>query len=141
MLIVDDQLLFGVLSGRGPASVRAAVSSGEVFTTASWYYRLGRAVTAGSGTGSLSGRFEALDEPTRELVRNALEVLPEEIGLLHLRVVVPVMQALSGRHRLNFVNVEALAAALLLDATILVATDAPLLRDAASSLAIGYRIA
>ena len=30
----------------------AAVANGEVFTTGSWYYRLGRAVTAGTGTGA-----------------------------------------------------------------------------------------
>lgn len=140
MYVVDDQLLLDVLSGHATPSLLASVAAGEVFTTASWYYRLGRAVAAGSGSGSLSGRFEALDESSRDLVRTGLDVLPEEVGLVSLRIVVPVMRAVSTRHRLNFLNAEALGAALLLDGTILVTTDAPMLREAADVLAVGYEV-
>jgi hypothetical protein len=140
VLLVDDQLLLDVLSGEGTPRLRTALRAGDVFTTASWYYRLGRAVAAGSGKGSLSGRFDALDSSTRELVRAGLDALPEEVGLIHLRIVVPVMRTLSTRHRLNFLNAEAVAAALLLDATILVTTDAPMLREASAALAIGYEV-
>ncbi len=140
MYVVDDQLLLDVLSGQATPGILASVANGEVFTTASWYYRLGRAVAAGSGSGSLSGRFEALDESTRDLVRTGLDVLPEEVGLVNLRIVVPVMRAVSTRHRLNFLNAEAVGAALLLDGTVLVRTDAPLLREATAALAVGYEV-
>jgi hypothetical protein len=139
--VVDDRLLLDVLSGRATSGLRTALDAGQVFTTASWYYRLGRAVTAGSGFGSLSSRFEALDDATRDLVQTGLDVLPEEVGLVSLRIVVPVMRVVSSRHRLNFLNAEAVGAALLLEAAILVTTDAPMLRDAAASLSIGYEVA
>ena len=138
MIVIDDQLLLAVLSNTAPIDIGAAVASGEVFTTGSWYYRLSRAVTAGSGAGSLSGRFQALDEPVRRGVLASLEELPEQIGLLSLRFVVPVMRALAVARPLNFLNAEALGAALLLDAAITVTVDAPLLRAGAADLAISY---
>ena len=68
----------------------------------------------------------------------SLEELPEQIGLLSLRFVVPVMRALAVARPLNFLNAEALGAALLLDAAITVTVDAPLLRAGAADLAISY---
>lgn len=140
MYVVDDQLLLDVLSGEATPDLLASVAAGEVFTTASWFYRLGRAVIAGSGSGSLSGSFEALEESSRDLVLTGLDVLPDEVGLVSLRIVVPVMRAVSTRHRLNFLNAEAVGAALLLDGTILVTTDAPMLREATDALAVGYEV-
>ena len=140
MIVIDDQLLLAVLSNTGPADIVAAVAIGEVFTTGSWYYRLGRAVSAGTGTGALSGRLQALDESMRQRVLASLEDLPDQIGLLSLRVVVPVMQALAVTRPLNFLNAEALGAALLLDASIAVTVEAPLLRSGAADLSVGYRL-
>lgn len=160
MILLDDQRLLQVLADIAPAEIRNAVGRGEVFTTGSWYFRLGRAVTVGSGTGALSGRFSSLDLRTRERVLRSLHELPEQIGLLSLRLVVPVMQAFAvSRFRpvrtahparqtvagsvarpLNFLNAEALGAALLLDATIAVSVDAPLLRAGATDLAVEYRV-
>ena len=65
---------------------------------------------------------------------------PEQIGLLSLRTLVPVMQALAVTRSLNFLNAEALGAALLLGATIAVSVDAPLLRAGATDLAVDYRL-
>ena len=140
MIVIDDQVLLAVLSDTAPDDITAAVANGEVFTTGSWYYRLGRAVTAGTGTGALSGRFQALDISVRQRVWASLEDLPDQIGLLSLRVVVPVMQALAATRTLNFLNAEALGAALLLDASIAVTVDAPLLRAGAADLSVGYRL-
>ena len=140
MIVIDDQVLLAVLSETAPDDITAAVANGEVFTTGSWYYRLGRAVTAGTGTGTLSGRFQALDVSVRQRVSASLEDLPDQIGLLSLRVVVPVMQALAVTRPLNFLNAEALGAALLLDAAIAVTVDAPLLRAGAADLSVGYRL-
>jgi hypothetical protein len=140
LIVIDDQLLLATLSDTAPADISTAVARGEVFTTGSWYYRLGRAVTAGSGAGTLSSRFQALDEPIRRGVLAALDELPEEIGLLSLRVLVPVMQALAVTRPLNFLNAEALGAALLLDAAIAVTVDAPLLRSGATDLAVTYTV-
>ena len=140
MIVIDDQLLLALLSDTAPDDMTAAVTNGEVFTTGSWYYRLGRAVTAGTGTGALSGRFQALDDSVRQQVLASLEDLPDQIGLLSLRVVVPVMQALAVTRPVNFLNAEALGAALLLDASIAVTVDAPLLRAGANDLSVSYRL-
>ena len=140
MIVIDDQLLLAVLSDTASAAMSASVAHGEVFTTGSWYYRLGCAVAAGTGTGSLSGRFQALEDSVRRRVMASLEDLPDEIGLLSLRIVVPVMQALTVTRPLNFLNAEALGAALLLDASLVVTVDAPLLRSGAADLFVGYRL-
>lgn len=140
MIVIDDQLLLAVLSDTASAAMTASVANGELFTTGSWYYRLGRAIVAGSGTGSLSGRVKALEDSARQRVTAPLEDLPDKIGLLSLRVVVPVMQALTVTRPSNFFNPEALGAALLLDASLVVAVDAPLLRSGAAHLTVGYRL-
>ena len=86
MIVIDDQLLLAMLSNTGPDDITAAVANGEVFTTGSWHYRLGRAVTAGTGTGALSSRFQALNDSVRQRVLASLEDLPDQLGLLSLRV-------------------------------------------------------
>lgn len=101
MFVIDDQLLLAVLSNTSNAEITTAVARGEVFTTGAWYYRLGRAITAGTGQGALSGRFQALDESVRQRVLTSLEELPEQIGLINLRIVVPVMQALAVSRPMN----------------------------------------
>jgi len=50
------------------------------------------------------------------------------------------MAALDVGRQLNLLAAEALAAALLLDADVLVATDAPLIRQGAARLGLTYRI-
>ena len=131
--MIDDRLLLDGLAGRATKPVTDGLANGEVFTTSSWYYRLGRAAFGGSGTGSLSGRLERLDGPTREHVRAALQDLPEDIGLLHARVVVPVVITLRAHRQLNVLTAEALAVAILVDARLLVTVEAPLLRSGAAA--------
>lgn len=52
--------------------------------------------------------------------------LPSNVGLLHPRVVVPVMFTLRAGRQLSVLAAEALAEALLLPARLLVTTDTPL---------------
>jgi hypothetical protein len=112
-VVIDDRLLLEVLARAAPAAVTDELSDGAVFTTSCWYWRLGRAVTVGSGTGSLSGRLAALAAEDQDRVLWALQELPDRIGLLTSRTVVPVMLALRVRRPLNMLNAEALAVALL----------------------------
>jgi hypothetical protein len=139
-VVIDDRPLLEILSGDAPTDVAAELVEGQVFTTSCWYWRLGRAVTAGSGTGSLSGRLAALTPDLQDRVRWALQELPDAIGLLTARTVVPVMLALRVRRPLNMLNAEALAVALLVEASVLVTTDAPLLRSGADELGVDYRL-
>jgi hypothetical protein len=111
-----------------------------VFTTSSWYYRLGRAAYAGSGVGVLSGPLASLDADIRRRVPEALQDLPEHVGLLHPRVVVPVMMALRVRRQLNVLSADGLAVAVLVGGGLLVTTDAPALHAGADELGVPYDV-
>jgi len=73
-------------------------------------------------------------------VTDALTDLPDWIGILSPRVTVPVMLALGVRRQPNLLSAEALAVALLVDGSILVTTDAPLIRSGAEDIGLGYRL-
>ena len=139
-LVIDDHLLLDVLAGIPAGAVANELERGGVFTTSCWYYRLGRAVVAGSGAGSLSGRLQALGDAKRRDVLAALQDLPQEMGLITPRVAVPVMLALRVRRSLNMLNAEALAIALLVEGTLVVSTDSPILRSSAADLRIEYQV-
>jgi hypothetical protein len=69
-------------------------------------------------------------------VVSSVERLPDEIGLLGLRELVPVMTALNVGRRLNLLTAEAVAAAVVLNASIVVTTDSALLTDACTRLGV-----
>jgi len=97
---------------------------GDRYTTAYWYYRACRAAVVGAG-GHLSGPFASLDEPHQSSAIRSLLALREDIDLPDPRSTVPVMAELSERHpRLNLLNLEAAAAGLVLDATVLLSIEA-----------------
>jgi len=140
LIVVDDALLFAVISARledSYAPYLAAASRNEVFTTSSWYWRLSRAVARG-GSGALSRPFQTLSESERDQVVTALADLPTGIGMLDLRKLVPVMATLPGQ--LNFVTAEAVAAAVMLDATIVVTTDSDILNRTAQAAGVEVEI-
>jgi hypothetical protein len=136
-VVIDDHLLLEVLSG-----LRSGHSLGEeIYTTGCWYYRLTRAVMAGSGDGSLSGRFAALGEEGQRQALAGLTQLPAAVGLLSYRTVVPIMGALRVRRPLNMLNAEALAVALVVDGDVTVSVGSRLLADGARDLDIGCVLA
>lgn len=137
-IVVDDHLLVAVLAGRSDV-VGESLSNERVFTTGCWFYRLARAAGA-SSTGTLTHRLEQLPAPAQRAVRQRLDDLPSNIGLLSLRVLVPVMQSLRVQRPLNMLNAEALAAAVVLDAPLVVSVDSDLLRSGAQDLAVDYRV-
>lgn len=94
-MVIDDHMLFDVLAGRATEALQAEADRGGLFTTGTWYYRLARAIGAGSGTGRLSRRLESLSAAEVGSITAALDELPAEVGLLSLRFVVPVMQGIA----------------------------------------------
>lgn len=132
MIVVDDLLLLHILAGRRSSPLElyiTAAARGQVFTTGSWYWRAARAVSR-PGRGALSAYLTSLGEEERLSVLAAVDNLPEGIGVLSLRRLVPVMAAIPGQ--LNLLTAEALAAAIVLDASLAVTTDSALLSGAAS---------
>jgi hypothetical protein len=141
VIVVDDVLLLTAFSERRTTSVDRrvadAIAAGELFTTGAWYWRLARAVSA-SSMGRLSRAAGELSKQEQQLVSSALSQFPDEIGMLHLRTLVPVMATLSGPP--NLLTAEAVAAAIVLDASILVTTDSELLRRTASAVGVTVEV-
>lgn len=116
-LLLDDRLLIEHL-------LVGLNEEGSFHTTAYWYYRASRAAVAGAG-GQLSGPFAKLTSTRQSAAIRQLLTLPADIGLPDPRSTVPLMAELSERHpKLNLLNLEAAATALLLHATVLLSSQA-----------------
>jgi len=137
-VVIGDRLLLDVLTRRAAQAPARDFEADGIFTTSAWYYRLGRAALSGTGTGSLSGRLATFREDVRSNLLGDLRELPDDIGLLHPRVVVPVMFSLRVRRQLNMLSAEALAVAILVSGSVLVTTDSPLIKSGAQELGIEY---
>jgi hypothetical protein len=139
-LVIDDHLLLGHLVGRLTGWMAQQVRESAVYTTASWYYRVANAATHGSGSGSLSGQIASLPDDEQQVFRSKIASLPDSIGLVGPRTLVPIMAAFHTPRRLNYLNAEALALAVVAEASIVVRTDSPLLRDACETMRVDYRV-
>jgi hypothetical protein len=139
-LVIDDQLLLDHLVGRLTGWVGEQLQESTVYTTASWYYRVANAAAHGSGTGSLSGRIAILPDDEKRVFRSKLASLPDSIGLVGPRTLVPIMAAINTPRRLNYLAAEALGLAVAVEASIVVRSDSPLLRDACKAVHVGYRV-
>jgi hypothetical protein len=139
-LVIDDHLLLDYLVGRLGGWAAQQVRSSAVYTTSSWYYRVANASVHGSGSGSLSGRIASLPDEDQRAFRTKIASLPDSIGLVGPRTLVPIMAALRTPRRLNYLSAEALALAVTAEASIIVRTDSPLLRGACNALHVEYRV-
>ncbi len=125
--LVDDQVLSDVLRGATPRPLRRA----DLFTTGYWYVRLCQAVLGRSNApGVLSAPFLNLPNEFRERAMAAVMELPEEIGLISLRELAPLIGGLRRHHVLNILGMEALAAAKRLDAKVFLSGPSPRLEAA-----------
>lgn len=116
-LLIDDQLLAAHLRGLPVLGARDR----PVFTTGYWYVRLCLALGRRTA-GRLSGPFLGLPPDRRRRAMAAVLDLPQEIGLLSLRELGPTISELAQHHRpMNVLTREALAAAVVLEADVLMA--------------------
>ena len=139
-LVVDDHLLLDLLAEVGSGWLVEEAARSAVYTTGGWYYRVASAAHHGTGRGSLSARISALAEDDQRAIRSRLDELPEAIGMVGPRTLVPVMAGLRTPRQLNFLSAEALALALLTESSIAVRTNSPPLREACAALHISYRV-
>lgn len=120
-VLIDDRLLVAYLTG---ARVPSRRSKASLHSTTYWYYRACRAAALG-GSGQLSGPFAELDGEDQARAIAAMLQLPDEVGLPDPRPLVAAMVDVSSRHpRLNLMNTEATAAALILEARVLLSPPA-----------------
>jgi len=137
VVVIDDALLLAVLANTAAPELLEARRRGEVGTTGSWYWRAARAAL-GSGHGALSRRVDALVPVAQDAVRTGMENLPAEIALISVRRLVPIMARLP--HPANLLALEAVAAARLLEADLLVSTTSVLLGDLAAAAGVRVRV-
>jgi hypothetical protein len=124
--LLDDQLLSQVLRGKAPARRRA-----DVYTTGYWYVRLCQAALGASDhRGVLSSPFVSLPPDHRERAMRALMELPENVGLVSLRDLAPLIGQLRRRHDLNILGMEVLSASIHLEADVYLSAPSPRLQDA-----------
>jgi hypothetical protein len=115
LIVIADRLLLDVVVGPATPVVEPylrAVERRELYTTG--YWRLARAIAHPTG-GSLSGPFAGMVEEDRLQVFAAMASLPDSIGILNLRRLVPVMASPPGQ--VNVLTAEAVATAIVLDAS------------------------
>jgi len=123
--LVDDQLLGSVL--RGDPSPRHGAS---IYTTGHFYVRLCQAVLGSGGAmGVLSAPFASLPGELHARAMRSLLELPEEIGLVSLRELAPVIGQLRARHDLNILGMEVLAAAVYMPADVYLSAQSPRLEE------------
>jgi hypothetical protein len=120
--LVDDRVLGLALRGRTPRALRRY----DLATTGSWYVRLCQVVLgAADRRGVLPGPLADLPIELRDRALAALLELPRDIELLSLGDLAPDIGRLRTRHALNMLGVEALAAAIRLDAEVVLSASAP----------------
>ena len=86
-------------------------------------------------------RLEGPTDAPRLDVLDVLDALPGRIGLLTPRTLVPVMAKLSESVRLNHLGAEAVALAILVDASLLVVASSAILESACARFGIALRVA
>ena len=141
LFVVDDHLLLRILLDDEPQDLRP--DGGRVFTTGLWYHRLCRSVGDHSVLGVFSRALGRADPPVAAAVIEAVTRLPESIELLSLRELSwPMARLVDDGVRLNFMSLEALAAAEQLEADLClaVADENPPLLAAAQARSTAVRL-
>lgn len=141
-VLIDDRLLRSVLLEREPTGLRRVRRTDELWTTGAWLYRLCQAVADSTVQGDLSGPLAELPPELRTGVTAKLVTLPPEVATVSLRELAWDMGQLVHRHPLNFLALEALAAARRVGAAICVGVGnvSPRLQAAAAEERVRYRI-
>jgi hypothetical protein len=137
-VLLDDRLVVARLVGE-PLRLPKGRS---LHTTPLWYYRAVHAAIEG-GAGKLSGPFARLDAEQQGIAIQALLDLPDDLGLPESRALARQMADVVRRHpKLNALNVEAVAAARLLEADVLLSPPAAqgVLPPALDAEGIGWRV-
>ncbi|MCA1841853.1 MAG: hypothetical protein LC792_01430 [Actinobacteria bacterium] len=138
MILVDDHLIAHRLAAGGLGPVRGE-SSTAVATTCSWWWRLSAALARTRG-GALSRHFATAEPTAHSALQRTIARLPDVITILDLRELIPAMAVLSAEHDLNLLAAEAVVAAEVLDAELVVRQDTPKIREVATARGLRYRL-
>jgi hypothetical protein len=122
-VVVDDSSLRDVLLDDTSRNLRSAIKNREVFTTSTWLYRLCQAIRSTDVVGRLSGPITSLPGELQIPLLAKLAQLPPEIGVLGGRDLAWTMAGLVQTHRLNYLSLEALASAVVLEAPLVLSKN------------------
>jgi hypothetical protein len=139
VIVIDDHILLSLLGGDAPPELLATAHEG-VATTSSWHFRALRAIRLGNGRGRLSGRVANLNPEAADLLTNRLDHLPAWIRTADPRNLVPAMVGCASIHAGNFLALEAVALAVMQDATLLVTASAPSLAETCKRLDVPLEV-
>ena len=138
MILVDDHLIAHRLAAGGFSAGRPDRPI-AVATTCSWWWRLSAALARDRG-GSIGRHFSMVGPEARSALEQTIARLPERITTLDLRDLIPAMAVLSAEYDLNLLAAEAVVAAEVLGAEIVVRQDTPKIRETAAARGIPYRL-
>ncbi len=134
-MLVDDHLIaLRLVTGSFGSTIDRAS------TTCSWWWRLSAAL-AGERGGALSRRVGSLEPVQRVALSRAIAALPQRLVILDLRQLIPAMAVLSAEHNLNLLAAEAIVAAEVLGAGLVVGQDTPKIRETARQRGLSYQVA
>ena len=136
VVLVDDHLLRDLLADFANARLRRVVTGRSIATTNLYYARLCRSVVAARG-GQLTGHWTSSQ---RAALGEVLTDLPDDIVIVPMREIAHRMAQLVATHPLSTLGSEAIAAAEVLGARLVVwaGDDGPAIRAAASARRVGY---
>jgi len=135
LILVDDHLIAHRLAAGGLGLVRG--ESTAVATTCSWWWRLSAAI-AGNRRGAISRHFATAEPTAYSALQRTVARLPDVITILDLRELIPAIAVLSAEHDLNLLTAEAVVAAEVLGAELVVRQDTPKIRLAAAARGLRY---
>lgn len=138
MILVDDHLIAHRLAAGGLGAGRRDLPV-AVATTCSWWWRLSAALARGR-SGAIGRHFTAVEPEARSALERTIVRLPERIPILDRRDLIPAMAVLSAEHDLNLLAAEAVVAAEVLGAEIVLRQDTPKIRETAAARGIPYRL-
>jgi hypothetical protein len=138
VILVDDHLIASRLAAGGLGSALSG-SPTRVATTCSWWWRLSAAL-AGTRGGAISRHFASVEPGARSALQATVARLPDRLLILDLRELIPAMAVLSAEYDLNLLAAEAVVAADVLGADLVVRQDTPKIRETADARGIPYRL-
>lgn len=133
--VVDDGVLLRLLRAELPDEL----ASMSIWSTTGYWFRIARGISEPDGTGTFSRAIARLDPVGRAVVRARVDHLSDEVRIVDVRELVPLMARLASAHGLNLLAAEVVASALALGAEIVAVRGnvGPRLSAAAAALDLG----
>ena len=133
MIVVDDTLTLRMLT-----NAALMLDTDAVATTCSWWWHLSSGLSR--RTGALGRRLDRHHPLARAALSRAVADLPERLLVPERRDLMPAMLELAARYRVDRLAAEAVVAAEVLGAELVLARDVPAIRTVAAERGVPYHV-